>query len=218
MIDMIYLFSGTPGSGKSLHMARIIYHRLAAHKPVIANFEVRVDKIKQRFPWDKELSRPFSYIDNSIFENGPEPLYNFSQGYFYNADRPKEGEILLFLDEAQILFNARMWNAKGRQAWIKFFTQHRKLGYDIYIVAQFAEMLDKQLRCLIEYEYQHRKVKNMGISGKLLSLLAFGNLFCQVQYWYPQGQRLGASFFRYHSRYADLYDTYALFEAKGGTG
>ena len=37
-----------------------------------------------------------------------------------------------------------------------FFSQHRKLGYRVILVAQFSEMIDKQIRALIEYEYIHR--------------------------------------------------------------
>ena len=40
---MIYFYSGTPGSGKSLHVARDIYNRLNLNKKypsVIANFTI----------------------------------------------------------------------------------------------------------------------------------------------------------------------------------
>ena len=43
---MIYLYSGTPGSGKSLHTARVIYYSLKRGFPVIANFPINLDKIK----------------------------------------------------------------------------------------------------------------------------------------------------------------------------
>lgn len=37
---MIYLYSGTPGSGKSLHTARVIRNTLMFNKPVIANIPI----------------------------------------------------------------------------------------------------------------------------------------------------------------------------------
>ena len=38
---MIYFYSGTPGSGKSLHCAKDIYNKLFVKKQnVIANFEI----------------------------------------------------------------------------------------------------------------------------------------------------------------------------------
>lgn len=43
---MIELYSGTPGSGKSLHCAERIYWRLRQGQPVIANFPIEPGYIK----------------------------------------------------------------------------------------------------------------------------------------------------------------------------
>lgn len=106
----------------------------------------------------------------------------------------KEGEILLVIDECQIMFNARDWGQKNRAAWCAFFTQHRKLGYEVILVAQFDRMLDRQIRSLIEYEWIHRKVSNFGIAGKIFSLLFGGKLFVAVKVWYPMKQKVGSEF------------------------
>lgn len=37
---MIYLYSGTPGSGKSMHAARLVLDYLGRRRPVIANFDI----------------------------------------------------------------------------------------------------------------------------------------------------------------------------------
>ena len=66
-----------------------------------------------------------------------------------------------------------------------FFSQHRKYGYDVTLIAQFDRMIDKQLRGLIEYEYIHRKLSNYGFGGKIMSLIFGGNTFVVVQMWYP---------------------------------
>ena len=42
---MIYFYSGTPGSGKSLHLAERLYWWLRAGKPAIGNFALDLDKI-----------------------------------------------------------------------------------------------------------------------------------------------------------------------------
>ena len=39
------------------------------------------------------------------------------------------------------------------------FSQHRKLGYRVILIAQFDRMLDRQIRSVLEYEYIHRKVR-----------------------------------------------------------
>lgn len=43
---MIYLYSGTPGSGKSLHVARVIRNTLLLNKPVLANIPINTDRIR----------------------------------------------------------------------------------------------------------------------------------------------------------------------------
>lgn len=207
---MIYLYSGTPGSGKSLHQARNVWNRLAAGKPVIANYDVNTSLIK---PISKRRGvGQFVCVDN--YELTPDFLRDFSREYFA-CHKFHEGEILLFIDEAQIVFNCRDDNMSvKRKDWVTFFTQHRKFGYDIFFVAQFDRMLDRQIRSLIEYEVIHRKVSNFGVKGWILSLLAGGNLFVSVKMWYPMKERIGSEFFRYRRRYSRLYDSYKDFTGK----
>lgn len=201
---MIYLYSGTPGSGKSLHQARIIKNRLQYGRPVIANFDFAVEKIKRC---------KGEFIVKYNDELTPEFLIRYSRHYFKEQGHKfKEGELWVLIDEAQLLFNAREWSAVGRAAWMKFFTQHRKYGYDVFLIAQFDRMLDRQLRSLIEYEYVHRKVSNFGIWGKIFNALAGGGLFVCVKVWYPMKERVGAEWFKYRRKYADLYDSYKDFD------
>lgn len=198
---MISLFSGTPGSGKSLHVASYIYERCKRERVTIGNFDVN----------RKVIPNPefYYYWDNS--EITVERLVKFSFEYFQD-NKFREGKILLILDEAQLLFNAREWSVKGRSDWILFFTQHRKLGYDIIMVAQFDRMIDKQIRSLFEYEVVHRKLSNFGWKGKLLSIWTLNRLFVAVKIWYPLKERVGSEYFLYSKKYASLYDTRALFD------
>lgn len=200
---MIYLYSGTPGSGKSLHMAQDIYWSVKNGHPVIANFDIDVTKIKNP-------KGQFIYLDNMHVT--PDLLIKFSTVYFKDH-KFKEGYIKLFLDEAQLLFNAREWNCKGRKEWLSFFTQHRKYGYDVYLVAQFDKMIDKQIRSLIEYEYVHRKVKNFGALGQVMNAFAGGGLILAVKRWYPIGEKIGTEGIRISSRYYSLYDTLNTFDS-----
>lgn len=202
---MITLYSGTPGSGKSLHQAIDIYWWLHNGHPCICNFEINLDNIKIR---DRKKLGEFYYIDNEILS--PELLIKYSQIYFKNH-RFKEGSIRLYLDECFLLFDARAWNKKGRKEWISFFSQHRKYGYDIYLVAQFDRMIDRQIRSLIEYEVIHRKVKNFGRWGFFFNMIATGQLFVGVKMWYPLKERISSDFFRGKKRYFELYNTLDTF-------
>lgn len=200
---MIYLYSGTPGSGKSLHTAHLIYWRLRYGNPVIANFAVDVNKIKNA------KKNAFKCVDNDKLT--VDFLRKFSNEYFKNH-KFKEGAIVLVIDECQLMFNAREWNKQGRSDWLGFFTNHRKYGYDIVLIAQFDRMIDRQIRSLIEYEYVHRKVSNYGLQGKLLSIASGGKLFVSVKMWYPLKERIGSEFFKANKKYYSIYDSYSTFD------
>ena len=197
---MICLYSGTPGSGKSLHVAGNIKARLFLNKPVICNFEIDSARVKH--------PEAFRYLSNQ--EITPAELIQFSRDYFAGR-KVREEEIWLVLDEAQLLFNAREWQAVSSAGWVSFFSQHRKYGYHVVLIAQFDRMLDRQIRSLIEYEYIHRKVSNYGWFGKIFSAFAAGKLFVAVQMWYPIKERIGSEFFIARKGLYSLYNTYADF-------
>ena len=199
---MIYLYSGTPGSGKSLHVARVIYYSLMRNMPVICNFP-----INQSFVRHPDM---FRFIDNTDLR--PDELMQISRDYF-GREKVKEGSLLLVIDECQMMFNARSWDKKDREGWNKFFQIHRHFGFDVILVAQFDRMIDRQIRSLIEYEQIHRKVSNFGVKGKFLcALLLSPHLFVAVKVWYPMKEKVGSEFFKATKRYYRLYDTYMLFD------
>lgn len=202
---MISLYSGTPGSGKSLHAASVIYWALKRGRPVVCNFPISVSKVSKNV-----VKINFFELSNSDLT--PEWLITFSKVYFWSAGKPvREGSITLIIDECQLLFNAREWQQTGRSEWLSFFTQHRKYGYNIILVAQFDRMIDRQIRSLIEYEYVHRKVSNFGVGGFFLNLFAGGKLFVAVKIWYPLKEKIGSEFFRARKKYYSLYDTFDTF-------
>ncbi len=207
---MIYLFSGTPGSGKSLDVAKAILEQIKNGRPCIGNFEINYEKIKGRKKGE------FTYIDN--YEMTPDKLIQYSREVFKNKPRIREDYILLVIDECQLLFNARDWNIRGRNEWLSFFTQHRKFGYKIILVAQFDRMVDRQIRSLIEYEYVHRKVSNYGIGGLILSSVLGGGMFVSVQIWYPLKEKVGSKWFKCRKSLYSLYDTYNMFSMTDGVG
>lgn len=202
---MIYLYSGTPGSGKSLHQASDIYYDLKYNRPVITNYPININIFKKKVP--------FIYLPNDKLT--PQELVKISKEYFSNH-KFKEGAIKLYIDECQILFNAREWNVNGRNEWLIFFTQHRKYGFDIYLVAQFDRMIDRQIRSLIEYEVIHRKVKNFGKWGMIFNACAGGNLFVAVKVWYPMKEKVGSEYFKGNKKFFELYNTWNTFDTEIG--
>lgn len=186
----------TPGSGKSYHATKDIHTKLRKRSKnrVIANFSFKTE------------SPNFLYKDNS--EITVEFLVDYASIYHkYGV----EGQTLVVIDEAGTLFNCRDWgtNSKKRMDWIKFFSQHRKFGFNFILISQFDKMIDKQIRMLIEYEVSHMKINNYFMFLPITAFLA-------VEHWYGQKLKTGHQVIIYSKRIASLYNSYQMFE--NGTG
>ena len=200
----IYLYTGVPGSGKSMHVQNEILWQSVRKAPAVLNFEIR------RPPWVRGEEWPVYRFD----EVSPEHLIAISRETFKNRC-VKEDDILLVIDEAQLFFNSRNWQQKNRDKWIKFFTQHRKYGYKVVIITQFDKMLDKQIRSLVETRVEHRKMASLNWGCRLLSALTFGRLFMAVYSYYGMGLKLGTKFFIRWPWSSWVYDTHKTWEDVG---
>ncbi len=197
---MITLYSGTPGSGKSLHVAKDIVFKLCTQKkPVICTFNINTDYLSRN--GRKKLGK-FIYRDYS--EMTVEYLLNYARE---NHILGKESQTTVILDECQILFNPREFSRADRLKWITFFTQHRKLGFNFILITQFDRLLDRQIRSLIEYEVKHRKTNNYGFMGMLIPF----PLFAAVTYWYGVKEKVDIEFFIYRKKYSKIYDSFMFF-------
>lgn len=199
----ITLYSGTPGSGKSYHAACDIWSWLRrSGKGLICNFPLN-GKIL-----DARKRCRFDYVDNSKLT--VQFLLDYAAMYHRMG---VERQTLVIIDEAQVLFNARSFADRGRQEWCTFFSQHRKYGFDFILIAQYDRMLDRQIRCLLEFEIRHRKLNNYGFGGFFLSLFTgLSTWFLAIQYWYGgNGLKLDSFMLRFSKKKAELYNSYELF-------
>lgn len=208
---MIDIYTGTPGSGKSLDCAGVIRNTLnkprGIDRPVIANFDVNLTNVKR--------PQAFHYIPND--ELTPELLTSFADDFWTHADRRfSEDYIILALDECQLVWNSRSWMDRGRAGkkdsrmdWLEFFSQHRKYGYYVILIAQSSKMIDNQFRMLIDNEINHRKVQNMGMVGNVIGTMCFGRLFLRVKYLFQTRERLGMSLMWAKEKDMAMYDSYA---------
>ncbi|MCQ5129827.1 zonular occludens toxin domain-containing protein [Butyricicoccus faecihominis] len=230
---MITFYTGTPGSGKSYHLAQRCFEILRYNKTnIIANFALNMDYVAYTWlGWLKHLITDkthgkitfskynkralkghFEYWSNP--EITPENLLKFANEHH---KKQKEGQTLVIIDEAGIVYNCRQFGSKDRQDWTDFFAKHRHYGFDFILATQFDRQVDKQIRMCVEYEMVHRKLRNYQFLGLLLSLLAGGNIFIAKQYWYASRDKLviKTRAMRYRSRIGSLYDTYAEFSRDG---
>lgn len=197
---MITLYTGTPGSGKSLHLIELILRVLGWGRDVICNFPISFT--------EKEIKK--GYADRFFYKTNNEITINailehaLERGYF---DKKKESQCLVIIDEAGGRFNSRDFKQAERMEWIDFFSQHRKAGYDFILVAQSDRMIDRQIRGFIETEKKHRKINNFGP----LFLLPVP-VFVSIEYWYTAKQRVGSDFFMYRKKIGNRYDSMKMFE------
>lgn len=207
---MISLYSGTPGSGKSLHASQVVRNHLKFYSNVIGTFHINKDCLFKNSKYD------YFYIN--IYSLTPSFLVSYAKNHRCDLKKHVEGSFLLVIDEAQRIFNSRTWNNKDRNDWITFFAEHRHLGFDIILIAQNDRMLDRQIRALIEYDFIHRKITQFGLKGKLLSLLT--GSFMYVKEWYPLHEKIESSFFRADKRLFNFYDSFEEFSSDedGGGG
>lgn len=196
---MIYLYTGTPGSGKSYHAAEVVDRALRRGIPVIANFEVNLNPKKHK--------AEFIMIDT--LDMTPETFIRYAEEHFKPGRNEHQG--IIIIDEAQIPFNSREGLNRNRMKWISFFSKHRHYFYDIILITQHDRMLDRQIRSLVETEYKHRKLTNFGAKGWFMIAL-FHKMFVAVQYWYPIQEKVSAEFFNLRRNVCKLYDTFKRFE------
>ena len=160
----LYVYSGVPGSGKSYHACRdIIYNK----GPVITNMKV-------------------SGVENvavmDLRDIKPKTLMAFSLDWF-GSHAFKENSILLCIDEAQLLFNSRTWDSSDRFDWLEFLSQHRHYGYKVVLVAQDISMIDKQFRCLCEYDCRHTSAGSVSVVTRFLHMVGF-KVTCAKYFFY----------------------------------
>ncbi len=204
---MVTMYTGTPGSGKSVHAAQDIISCLKRGKGLIANYRIN----------EKAVGKCKSHA--LYWDNPSLTVARLVQYAFEHKQIGKEGSCLLIVDEAQVKFNCRDMGRKDRQDWVNFFTQHRKLGFDVILITQFDRMIDRQIRAMAETEVKHRKLNNYGTGGVVLSLFTgFSTWFVAIEYWYGGNKLLlSKKMFRYKKQYGEISDSYHLFADLAGS-
>lgn len=228
---MILFYTGTPGSGKSLHAVKTIYNSLQKGINVISTINVDVGKIpklygkplgefiyvnkndfiepryfyKNKYGQLVEEKKKFPYIDG---------LYNFAKMYHKTDKYGKmiEGQTLIVFDECQDFFNSRTWNKADRLTWVDFFRIHRHYGFNCLLISQDDKCIDKQIRTVLQTQTLHRKFSNYKLFGKILALPFGGGLFMCIDTMYGISKKdahLKSYLLIGERKYYDIYDSYA---------
>lgn len=201
----IYLLSGTPGSGKSLHLAQMLRQRLddKRQRYVIGNFRINTGVV--RYPEN------YTYLPNELLS--ADAIMEWADRIW--SEHPEdfgEDRLTLAVDECQLLFNARTWSQRDRMKFVQLFSTHRKLGLMCLLCAQSPKMVDNQFRMLFEYQIDHRKVSTAGLPGAIMAAPFGGRLFARVLYYYQMKERLSTEWYVARKKDMALYDTHERFD------
>ena len=224
---MIDIRQGTPGSGKSAAAVAQAIDHLKKGGIVAANFKLVdgwADVVASKHPLSSfsskyrhklalSLHSRFFYIDSLDAIKGINPR-KLAVGLHKDDGSYSEGAGLLILDEAQLIFNSRKWDKNF--PWIEFFTQHRKLGWNVLMIAHSIDMIDAQIRPLCEYESRFRNLQKVRIPIIGMPLSPIPAFMVITRY---AGLGAGASSIHSRNLYrlpiwaAKLYDSLLVFSA-----
>ncbi|MCI5211372.1 MAG: hypothetical protein D3910_21895 [Candidatus Electrothrix sp. ATG2] len=119
-----------------------------------------------------------------------------------------ERRILVVLDEAQLYLNAREWRKNA--PWVQLFTQHRKMGLDLILLAHHIRFIDAQARELIA---MISRVMNLQESFRVPLLdIRFPHPFF-IYITKPRLSERGGSWrlLRFSQAVGEMYDSHEIF-------
>jgi len=131
---MIFVFTGKLGGGKTLCTVGRVMEAFLANKPIATNLDLYPDKYfkQKKCTWTRLPDFPTA-----------ENLHALGRG---NDTRDESKNGLLVLDECGALLNSREWQDKDRGDVFKWLVHSRKLGWDVILIVQDLQLLDKQIR------------------------------------------------------------------------
>lgn len=139
----VHVVTGKLGTGKGKYCVWKMQEALRAGKRVATNFDLKLEHL---LPADSKMvacrvpDKPTAEDLDAVGHGNPDDSYN------------EEKNGVLVLDELGSWLNARSFGGPERAALIDWLIHARKKGWDVYLIVQNLEMIDKQVRTgLAEY-------------------------------------------------------------------
>lgn len=216
---MIVFFVGTPGSGKTYEAVKKIVDNLRIGRTVCTNIDGMDD------PQCREYMKSMLGLDDFTYHHNFRFLTRDQVTKFWKSEEkekilPLSGEIvkhkelicpkgsLIIIDEAHKFFNARDWQNKENRELADWASTHRHEGYDLVLITQDIEKVEKQVRSLTEWSYFFRKVNFLGgkVQKKYLCYAYSGDEH--------RGTPLSKHVRTYESKIFPCYKSYSAADAK----
>ena len=158
----VQLIQGYTGSGKSYLSMCLVADHLAEGGVVGLNFRLTDDWAYTLALHDKRVKRgditlhqaAASLHRRCYYIGQPQTLEQLATPHYLElcegwCARRRERKILIVLDEAQLYLNTRNW--RENFPWLQLFTQHRKMGLDLILLAHHISWLDNMVVTLISF-------------------------------------------------------------------
>jgi len=159
----VYSVEGKLGTGKTKFAVWMAQQALNEHRRVASNVDLRLELLN---PHLKKLS----YVR---LPDKPKALDLEAAGPGNPDSYDEEKNGVMILDELGTWLNARSFQDKDRAPMLDWLIHARKHGWDVYLIVQDANMIDKQVReALIEYQvrlFRGDKIK-IPVLGAILGL------------------------------------------------
>jgi len=205
----VYFVTGGLGSGKGLAAISQIKQYAFLGKKIAGNIDVYLEhlceKIDSRVTYTRLPDRP-TKADLMALGSGNDTYDN-------------DNNSLLVLDELATWFNSRTWQDKGRADLLDWLVHSRKHGWDVILIVQSIEVVDKQLtESLLDYHVPMSDLGkiNVPIIGRAWSHLSPKNKPLKLPkihmgtLWYKNKVKADKWIFRAKALYK-AYDTKQIF-------
>jgi len=232
---MIYHIVGRLGSGKTMYAVNKIVETL-----VYSNREVYTNIRLVDF-WDYHLSNYLCKGFKSFIKFIISPIDDFKSFKMYLASKyvsryhyipdlkdavaecfklgsSEENSRWFIWDEVHLDLNSRMWKTTSTDM-IKFFAMSRKLGFNVLMISQLRDAVDRQMRDLADVSYMFKNLKHFRPFG--IPIIPF-NIGILTKRWANKGFDrsdgksvfIGAGVVRYSSEIGHFYDTMQIVSEK----
>ncbi len=168
---MFNIVTGKLGNGKSLYAIAHAWTYYVQGRRVVANFPIDFTGRKHANT-DKFYTEVIPDLPNSTH------LKNLGRG---GASERESG--LIIIDEAARWLNSRDWGDKDRKQLIDWLLHSRKLGWDVVLIVQTHEMLDKQVRSgLMEHHTVCRRMDRIKLLGIKMPHIHLASTYYGIKY------------------------------------
>lgn len=150
---MILCYQGSPGSGKTYDAVNRVVENLKRGRVVYTNIDGLDDSL------NREVIKVLTNLDD--YEISQKLIFLSSDQIACFWKHAKAGSMVV-IDEIHNWFNSRDWQSAKNREFASWASTHRHQGYDVIMITQNIQKVDSQVRSVVEFTYEYRKLNMFG--------------------------------------------------------